>query len=129
MPAKNPPRRPIRHDRGLPLRKRGGRPKKGEERPKQPTRLERQVTQNLNAMLAELSTVCDVGTKKNSKGYKTSWIGYKLHIDVADGQIPVCCILTSASVHDSQSLPPPSRQGIRTSRCNLISSFLPRWIW
>lgn len=79
-----------------------GRPKKGEERPKEPTRLERQVTQNLNAMLAELSTVCDVGTKKNSKGYKTSWTGYKLHIDVADGQIPVCCLLTSASVHDSQ---------------------------
>lgn len=79
-----------------------GRPKKGEERPKEPTRLERQVTQNLNAMLAELSTVCDVGTKKNSKGYKTSWTGYKLHIDVADRQIPVCCLLTSASVHDSQ---------------------------
>ena len=83
-----------------------GRPKKGEERPKEPTRLERQVTQDLNAMLAELPTACDVGTKKNSKGYKTSWTGYKLHIDVADGQIPVCCILTSASVHDSQAAIP-----------------------
>ena len=79
-----------------------GRPKKGEEPPKEPTRLERQVTQNIETMLAELPTVCDVGTKKNSKGYKTSWTGYKLHIDVADGQIPVCCLLTSASVHDSQ---------------------------
>ena len=28
-----------------------------------------------------------------------------------------------------RNMPPPSRQGIRTSRCNLISSFLPRWIW
>ncbi len=37
-----------------------------------------------------------------SKGYKHSWTGYKLHIDVADGQIPVACLLTSASVHDSQ---------------------------
>ena len=44
-----------------------------------------------------------------SEGYKTSWTGYKLHIDVADGQIPVCCLLTSASVHDSQSLPPRRR--------------------
>ena len=33
---------------------------------------------------------------------KETWIGYKLHIDVACGQIPVSCVLTSASVHDSQ---------------------------
>jgi len=53
-------------------------------------------------MLAELPTACDVGSKKNSKGYKETWIGYKLHLDVACGQIPVACVLTSASVHDSQ---------------------------
>lgn len=83
--------------------KKRGRPKKGEERPKEPTRLERQSAgQPLSEMIAELPTACDVGTKKNSKGYKTSWIGYKLHIDAADGGIPVSCILTSASVHDSQ---------------------------
>ena len=29
-------------------------------------------------------------------------IGYKLHIDTADGDIPVSCFLTSASVHESQ---------------------------
>lgn len=79
-----------------------GRPKKGEERPQQLTRLERQSHMTLPAMLDDLPTDCDVGTKKNSKGYKSTWIGYKLHIDVADGQIPVSCILTSASVHDSQ---------------------------
>lgn len=80
-----------------------GRPRKGEERPpKEPTRLERQADQSLPEMLADLPTACDVGTKRNSKGYKQSWIGYKLHIDVADGQIPVSCLLTSASVHDSQ---------------------------
>ena len=84
-----------------PLRKKG-RPKKGEERPKEPTRLERQTTQALDDMLAELPTGCDVGTKRNSKGYKQSWTGYKLHLDVADGQIPVAAVLTSASVHDSQ---------------------------
>jgi len=91
-----------------PPRKRG-RPRKGEERPKptpSPTRLERQVSQSVPEMLNELPTECDVGSKKNSKGYKETWIGYKLHIDVADGQIPVACLLTSASVHDSQAAIP-----------------------
>ena len=53
-------------------------------------------------MLADLLTACAVGTKRNAKGHKTNWIGYKLHIDTADGDIPVSCLLTSASVHDSQ---------------------------
>ena len=88
-----------------PKRKRG-RPKKGEERPKVLTRLERQPTMNLPAMLDDLPTACDVGTKKNSKGYKDTWVGYKLHIDVADGQIPISCLLTSASLHDSQAAIP-----------------------
>jgi hypothetical protein len=57
-------------------------------------------------MLEELPKVCDVGTKMNSKGYKKSWIGYKLHIDAADGHIPISCILTSASLHDSQTALP-----------------------
>jgi len=89
-------------DSAAPPRKRG-RPRKDEERPKpEPTRLERQTTQSLNQMLADLPTACDVGCKKNSKGYKETWIGYKLHLDVANGQIPVSYVLTSASVHDSQ---------------------------
>jgi len=79
-----------------------GRPKKGEESIKEPTRLERQQTMTLEEMLADLPHQCDVGTKKNSKGLKESWIGFKLHLDAADGQIPVSCILTSASTHDSQ---------------------------
>jgi hypothetical protein len=40
--------------------------------------------------------------KKGSKGCKSSRIGYKLHIDAADGAVPISCILTSASIHDSQ---------------------------
>jgi hypothetical protein len=80
-----------------------GRPKKGETAPaKEPRRLERQVNMTLTAMLADLPTACSVGTKRNAKGHTTSWIGYKLHIDTADGDIPVSCLLTSASVHDSQ---------------------------
>ena len=52
--------------------------------------------------MKELPVVCDVGTKKNSKGFKTSWIGYKLHADVNDCGLPVSIALRSASVHDSQ---------------------------
>jgi len=85
-----------------PKRKRG-RPKKGESVPaSEPTRIERQGTMTLEEMLRDLPLACNVGTKKNSKGYKESWIGYKLHIDAADGQIPISCILTSAALHDSQ---------------------------
>ena len=86
---------------GKPKRK-TGRPKKGEEPVKVLTRLERQQTMTLEEMLADLPRQCDVGTKKNSKGHKETWIGYKLHLDAADGQIPISCILTSASTHDSQ---------------------------
>ena len=60
-------------------------------------------------MLADLPTHCAVGTKRNAKGHTTSWIGYKLHIDVADGDIPVSCLLTSASLHDSQAAIPLAR--------------------
>ena len=55
----------------------------------------------LAEMLADFNC-CDVGTKRNAKGHTTSWIGYKLHIDTADGDVPIACLLTSASVHDSQ---------------------------
>jgi hypothetical protein len=60
----------------------------------------------LEEMMEELPNKCDVGSKRNSKGYKETWIGYKLHIDAGDGQIPISCVLTSASLHDSQAALP-----------------------
>lgn len=81
--------------------KRGG-SKKGERAAAEPSRLERQLGMELPQILEELPRGCDIGNKKNSKGYVETWIGYKLHLDVADGQIPISCVLTSASVHDSQ---------------------------
>jgi len=83
-----------------------GRPKKGEERVKEPTRLEKQRDMSLDEMMEKLPKDCDVGSKKNSKGFVETWTGYKLHIDVSDGQIPISCILTSASLHDSQAALP-----------------------
>ena len=101
-----PVRTPVTDAPVKEIRKRG-RPKKGDEPPPpEPTRLERQTKMTLEEMLDDLPKACNVGTKKNSKGYKETWIGYKLHIDAADGQIPISCILTSASLHDSQAAIP-----------------------
>jgi len=84
-----------------------GRPRKGETpSPKEPSRLERQRHMSLAQMLAELPRHCDIGAKRNAKGHQETWIGYKLHIDTADGDIPISCLLTSASVHDSQAAIP-----------------------
>lgn len=102
-----------------PRKAKRGRPKKGAFcPPPDPTRLERQLTMDLEEMLADLPKGCDVGTKRNSKGYKVSWKGYKLHIDTADGDIPICAILTSASLHDSQvSIPLATMTALLVTNC------------
>jgi hypothetical protein len=41
-------------------------------------------------------------TITRSGGHHEIRRGYKLHVDVADGDIPISCVLTSAHVHDSQ---------------------------
>jgi hypothetical protein len=89
----------VRREESNPGRKSGKKARKQK-------RLERQNEMSLEQMLEDLPKVCDVGVKTNSKGNKEKWIGYKLHIDVADGQIPISCILTSASLHDSQAALP-----------------------
>ncbi len=101
-----PAAKPAVKDVLKPKRKRG-RPKKGEfVPPKELSRIERQQSMTIEEMLSDLPTVCDRGTKINSKGYKESWNGFKLHLDVADGQIPITPLLTSASLHDSQAAIP-----------------------
>jgi hypothetical protein len=87
--------------------KKRGRPKKGEVRPEAPPkRLELQPQRSLAENLADLPRVCDIGCKANSKGHTEYWVGYKLHLDVMDGDIPVSALLTSASMHDSQAAIP-----------------------
>ena len=102
-PAKKPAKEPK-------AKRKRGRPAKGQA-PMVPdkTRLEKQREWSLGECLADLPTACDVGTKKNSKGYKCSWTGYKFSVDVADGNIPLSAITTSASVHDSQAAIPLAR--------------------
>ncbi len=83
-------------------KRRPGPARKGELRKKEKTRLQRQRKMTLPQMLDELPRKCDIGVKTSSQGYPQHWRGYKLHLDVADGQIPISAVLTSASVHDSQ---------------------------
>jgi hypothetical protein len=106
-PQRRPPDEPPPSEAAKP---KCGRPRKDEVRePKPPTRLERQRQQTLADMLAELPTGCDVGTKRNSKGFSETWIGYKLHLDVSDGMVPISAVLTAASTHDSQAAIPLTR--------------------
>ena len=78
--------------------------RKKNRKPEEMSRIERQLLPGttLAQMIEDLPGVCDKGCKTNSKGSKEWWIGYKLHMDVGDGEVPLSCILTSASVHDSQ---------------------------
>jgi Transposase DDE domain len=83
--------------------KKKGRPAKYEVRgPVEPKRLEVQRGQTAEEAIAGLPRICDRGTKKNAKGYKESWNGFKLHLDVNDFGVPISALMTSASVHDSQ---------------------------
>lgn len=70
------------------------------------TRIQRQRRQKLEQMLKDLPVGCAIGTKVNSQGHAQYWRGYKLHLDVADGQLPISAILTGANVHDSQAAIP-----------------------
>ena len=87
-------------------KRRRGRPRKGEQRPQASRRLERQLRMTLSEMLDDLPRAPDVGVKQGAKGSQASWSGYKLHIDAADGGIALSCLLTSASLHDSQAAIP-----------------------
>jgi hypothetical protein len=95
--------KPLKKEKKEKAPKKRGRPKKGEIRePKEKTRLAIQVNQSPSEALQDIPVSCDVGTKKNSQGYKETWIGYKLHIDTACNGLPLTAVLTSASLHDSQ---------------------------
>jgi hypothetical protein len=109
------PRGPKPGPRGPHKRWKGGRPR---PRPCPDTRLHRQRSMGLREMIAELPRDCSIGTKKSSKGYQQYWRGYKLHLDVADGQIPISAVLTGAKVHDSQvAIPLATMSSQRVTYC------------
>jgi len=51
----------------------------------------------------------DVGGRRDAKGYKENWRGYRPHVDAADGDIPVSRVPAPASPRDSQATIPLSR--------------------
>lgn len=72
-------------------------------RAKRETRIQKQAKlKTVKEMLHGVPTACDIGGKKGNNGCVFWWRGYKFHLDVADGQIPISALLTAASVHDSQ---------------------------
>lgn len=99
--------RPVRKEKIKPVAQaKRGRPRKDEVRTPKLKTIARQLEQSLTEMLATLPKACDRGTKYNAQGYKISWNGYKLHLDTADCGVVVSALLTSASVHDSQTAIP-----------------------
>lgn len=86
-------------------KRRRGRPRK-DDPPKLKSRLERQPSMTIPEMVADLPKVCDRGVKIGSDGKKQRWAGYKLHWDISDNLIPLSCLVTSASLHDSQAAIP-----------------------
>jgi len=88
----------------LPQKKRykmGPKPKRNTPRSPR-NHIEEQRLMQRDALLAELPRDCSLGVKKSSKGHLSYWRGYKLHLDVADGDIPITALLTAAKLHDSQ---------------------------
>lgn len=59
-----------------------------------------------DAAFAELSRGCDWGVKRDTDGHTYCWRGYKAHLSWADRMVPLLCVTTSASVHDSQVVIP-----------------------
>ena len=105
-PVRRPPDAPT--PSAAPKRKRG-RPRKDEvPPPKPPTRIEQQRTQSLDEMRAALPTQCDVGVKRNSKGFSETSIGYKLHPEPAPGRLTrgIPPMASSLSPPFSPPLPP-----------------------
>ena len=100
------------YSKKIKLKRRQGRPRKGEELPaKKPSILQQQEKMSdTEEMLALIKTECNTSIKQNSKGNRHKWTGGKLHLSVVDGDIPITALYSSASVHDSSLALPLIKQ-------------------
>ena len=73
------------------------------------SRIPAQLLQTPEQALAELPHLCNKGKKLNAQGNFNTWVGYKLHLDVACCGVPITAALTSASVYDNQVSVPLAR--------------------
>lgn len=80
------------------------------------SRKQKQLIQSLEEMTEELPKNCDIGIKQGTTGYKLIWKGYKFHSLVDDHCIPLACILTSASLNDSEAAIPLAEKGNRVAK-------------
>jgi hypothetical protein len=92
--------------------------KLAKERKEGTGRKQKQLKQELNEMIADLPTKCDVGAKKGTYGYKLVWKGYKLHVSIDDHCIPIAAIVTSASLNDCEVAIPLAKKSKQ-----LVNSF------
>jgi K+-transporting ATPase c subunit len=89
--------------------KRKGRPPAGAPAAKPRSRIPAQLLQTAQQALADLPQLCNKGKKINAQGHFNTWVGYKLHLDVACCGVPIAAALTSASVYDNQVSVPLAR--------------------
>lgn len=73
------------------------------------SRIPAQLLQTPEQALADLPQLCNKGKKRNAQGNFNTWVGYKLHLDVACCGVPITAALTSASVYDNQVSVPLAR--------------------
>ncbi len=92
--------------------KRRGRPPAGSAESVKTTprsRIPAQLLQTPEEALGCLPQLCNKGKKRNAQGHFNTWVGYKLHLDVACCGVPITAALTSASVYDNQVSVPLAR--------------------
>jgi K+-transporting ATPase c subunit len=99
-------------DKALKAPRRRGRPAAGSaklEKAAPRSRIPAQLLQTPQEALADLPQLCNKGKKRNAQGHFNTWVGYKLHLDVACCGVPITAVLTSASVYDNQVSVPLAR--------------------
>lgn len=99
-------------DKALKAPRRRGRPAAGSaklEKAAPRSRIPAQLGQTAQEALADLPQLCNKGKKRNAQGHLNTWVGYKLHLDVACCGVPISAVLTSASVYDNQASVPLAR--------------------
>jgi K+-transporting ATPase c subunit len=92
--------------------RRRGRPAAGSaklEKAAPRSRIPAQLLQTAQEALADLPQLCNKGKKRNAQGHFNTWVGYKLHLDVACCGVPITAVVTSASVYDNQVSVPLAR--------------------
>ena len=88
----------------LKFRRKRGRPKKGYVTP-EGSGVARLLRMTPARMKRTFPGDFSRGAKMNSQGKYEVWRGYKLHVSVVEGGLPVSCLPTPASLHDSQATP------------------------